>query len=480
MRLFHRSWFSKDTSGSFKKVYTDLTKNHHNLPEYQARETVLRILLVATSMLVGLLSLLLLVSYFIDGNHHITPRVLISLISFGYLLGAIAVSKRRRQSASVMLVLLYGFLASFGVWQWGIQAAYAILMMSLTITLAGILLGARYALYSGAAFVGFLITLQILIAVGIHIPDASWQTGLPSEFGETTGHILLFAILALVSWLFGRQIERSLYQARQAEAKVTEQKKLLAQKLKERTDKLRAAQLQEMQQLYRFAELGQFSTALFHDLSNHLSVLMLDLEDLKKPSSTKTLDRANESIAYIDTLVAEVREQLHHDEHHRLFRCVQSMEAIVKNLQPRFVKSNVVLDFDRNGVADDIQVYGDLTRFGQVITILLNNALDATVTAGGMPARVNLQVRVQSEGIIITVSDWGVGVPKSAKSKIFEPFFGTKKTGMGIGLFITRQIIETHFKGTVELLMTSQPTTFKIIIPHDIRPRSYQSLQDAL
>ena len=472
MRLFQRYWLSTRPSVGLKQTYADLTQNHNRLPENQARGIVLRTLLIATTILIGLLSLLLIVSYFVDGNHYIITRIAVCFIALAYLVGTNFLSIRHRQLASLLLVVMYGLLAALGVWQWGIQAAYAILMMCLTVTLAGILLGARYALYSGAVFIGFLVTVQTLIALGIHMPDVSWQNGKPSEFGEVSGHVLILGILALVSWLFGRQIEQSLCQARQAEAIVTKQKKLLAIKLKERTDKLRAAQLQEMQQLYRFAELGQFSTALFHDLSNHLSVLMLDLEDLKRPSSTRTLDRANESIAYIDALVAEVREQLHHDEHHRLFKCVQGLEAIVKNLQPRFAKANVEIDFDRTNTTDYIQVYGDLIRFGQVITILLNNALEATVAGdGNRRARVKLLARAGTEDIIISVSDWGVGVPKSAQSKIFEPFYGTKTTGMGIGLFITRQIVETHFKGTVQLTSASKPTTFTITIPHGKQPK---------
>lgn len=442
-------------------------KSFNEFPENQAREAVLKVLLIATTIVISLLFALLILSYFVDGNHYVAPRIVVSLLALAYLIVIDSIAKRYRQLASVLLVGLYALLASFGVWQWGIQAAFAILMMSLTITLAGILLGARFALYTGAAFIGVLLTVQTLVARNVHIPDASWQTGKPSEFGELGGHILLFGVLALVSWLFGRQIERSLHQTRQAEAAVVMQKKQLAQKLKERTQKLRASQLAEIQQLYRFAELGQFSTALFHDLSNHLSVLVLDLEGLKQSISQDALDQTNESIAYIDTLVAEVRQQLHHEEHPRQFNCIQQVESVIKNVKARFVKAGVEIITDYPSAIMSIQIYGDPIRFCQVITILLNNALDATIVAPSAGIKqVRLRLRLEHTKVVILVSDWGIGVPEKSRTKIFEPFYGTKKTGMGIGLFITRQIIETHFKGTIELTQLNQPTMLKVSIPH--------------
>ena len=67
-----------------------------------------------------------------------------------------------------------------------------------------------------------------------------------------------------------------------AEDELRIEKSLLAVRLEKRTQKLQAAQLKEMQQLYRFAELGQLSTALLHDLANHLTVLTIDIEDIHK------------------------------------------------------------------------------------------------------------------------------------------------------------------------------------------------------
>lgn len=440
--------------------------------ENQARLRVLRVLWLSTTVLIGLFFLLLMVSYFLADNRHIAARLIINFIALIYLLfiGAL-ISRNKYRAGSVFLVAFYIVISSGALWVWGVNIPFALMMMSITITLAGILLGVKYSLYV-AITEGFIVLfLQLITTLQIHLSDYSWQTDSPSKFGEALGTCLLFAILAIVSWMFGRQTEEALLQARQAEAALIDQKKLLAIKLKERTEKLRLAQLKEMQQLYRFAELGQLSTALFHELANHLSVLTLDLEDLKKKKRTRTLEGAKDSITYIERLVSEVSRQLHHDENPRYFDPLIILKEVASNLKPRFDKSTTNLVIDDAGWNESVRIYGDPTRFGQIMTILIINALEATMSPvaniSQAPSKRQVIARVlfTNEVIKIDIQDWGEGVQPAISKKIFEPFYGTKNNGMGIGLFITKQIMETHFKGSIAVTRLRKPTQFTIVVP---------------
>jgi C4-dicarboxylate-specific signal transduction histidine kinase len=105
---------------------------------------------------------------------------------------------------------------------------------------------------------------------------------------------------------------------------------------------------------------------------------------------------------------------------------------------------NVRLDLDLAGhlpavVADEIQIQ-------QVLLNLLRNALDAMEIPGPHRERA-LRVETEltkAEEITVRVADRGVGIADGDLESVFEPFFSTKSSGLGIGLSISRKIIEAH------------------------------------
>ncbi len=100
--------------------------------------------------------------------------------------------------------------------------------------------------------------------------------------------------------------------------------------------------------------------------------------------------------------------------------------------------------------------------FDWVIENLLKNALDA------MEGKGNIDVAIKDEAasVIIDVSDTGKGMPKANFEKVFKPGFTTKKRGWGLGLTLTRRIVEQYHKGQifVKSSETGKGTTFRIIL----------------
>ena len=92
-----------------------------------------------------------------------------------------------------------------------------------------------------------------------------------------------------------------------------------------------------------------------------------------------------------------------------------------------------------------IVIDGDEDQLGQAFINLLRNAVEATLESGG---RVCLDWRVDDDHVIVTIEDDGVGLPSS--DGLFVPYFTTKPDGSGIGLALTRLIVEAH-AGTVDL-----------------------------
>ena len=84
-----------------------------------------------------------------------------------------------------------------------------------------------------------------------------------------------------------------------------------------------------------------------------------------------------------------------------------------------------------------------------------------------MPDGGSLRARVaQVDGSVeVTLSDTGVGISEEASSKIFEPYFSTKQAGFGLGLAVTRTIVEEH-KGSIEVRSEPQRgATFIVRLP---------------
>jgi C4-dicarboxylate-specific signal transduction histidine kinase len=109
-------------------------------------------------------------------------------------------------------------------------------------------------------------------------------------------------------------------------------------------------------------------------------------------------------------------------------------------------------DLQRNRVilqpelADDLPVVtGDRIQLQQVILNLLRNASDAMVDVHDRPRQLLIKTeRENSDRLRLTVRDAGVGLPTQTQESLFNAFYTTKSGGMGIGLFVSRSIIERH------------------------------------
>ncbi len=129
-------------------------------------------------------------------------------------------------------------------------------------------------------------------------------------------------------------------------------------------------------------------------------------------------------------------------------------------LQNQLENQGITLEKELN--PNELILFGDQTQIEQVLINLLQNAIQALDDAE--EKRITLRAFIDEAGkIIIEVSDTGKGIEEEALSKIFIPFFTTKKKGSGIGLSLSKQIMRRH-KGNIQVRSRlGQGTTFKLI-----------------
>jgi signal transduction histidine kinase len=105
----------------------------------------------------------------------------------------------------------------------------------------------------------------------------------------------------------------------------------------------------------------------------------------------------------------------------------------------------------------------NVNLFSWVIENLVKNALDAIANQGS----IQIKVTVHTQQALIDITDSGKGILKRNFKKIFKPGYTTKKRGWGLGLSLTKRIIEEYHKGKIFVLSSeiNKGTTFRIILP---------------
>lgn len=144
-------------------------------------------------------------------------------------------------------------------------------------------------------------------------------------------------------------------------------------------------------------------------------------------------------------------------EETNILQQVESMVAYIRRRSPDKVNFNIIHSGDT-----DITAMINAPLFDWVMENLLKNALDA------MDGQGSIQIDIKNENtqVVIDVSDTGKGISKKNISNVFKPGFTTKKRGWGLGLSLSKRIIEQYHKGEI-FVRHSEPgkgTTFRIIL----------------
>ncbi len=117
-------------------------------------------------------------------------------------------------------------------------------------------------------------------------------------------------------------------------------------------------------------------------------------------------------------------------------------------------------------------IFADPVQIEQVLLNLLRNALEAMREAPGRNHRLTLRTTAVGPDVAVSVADTGPGIPPERLAKLFEPFFTTKTSGLGLGLSISRSIVENH-GGRMTVASSAAGTSFTFTLPQPREGNEY-------
>jgi signal transduction histidine kinase len=139
---------------------------------------------------------------------------------------------------------------------------------------------------------------------------------------------------------------------------------------------------------------------------------------------------------------------------------IKQVEDVVEYVRKR-APGKVVFSIDTHGHTNiPVRISGPL--FDWVIENLLKNALDAMEATG----TIHVEIINQENDVVIEVTDTGKGISATNISKVFKPGFTTKKRGWGLGLSLSKRIVEQYHKGSLSVKNSEvgKGTTFRIVL----------------
>jgi two-component system NtrC family sensor kinase len=246
----------------------------------------------------------------------------------------------------------------------------------------------------------------------------------------------------------------------------------LEERVEQKTREWSGAQ-EEMLRVERMASIGKLAAVVAHEINNPLAGILTYAKLLKKRMSREAEPNA-ETISMLDLIESESRRCGEIVKNLMTFARPTSMnlepsdlnaviDRCVRLVQHQMKLKNIELHLNVNQELPHVRC--DPGQIEQVILALMMNAIDAMPNGGNLT--VTSRKAANSGNVQIEVRDDGVGMPRDVLAKMFEPFFTTKEhgRGLGLGLAISRNIVDRH-GGRIEVASErGHGTTFTITLP---------------
>jgi signal transduction histidine kinase len=262
-------------------------------------------------------------------------------------------------------------------------------------------------------------------------------------------------------------------------SKLEEKSKLLKELndgLEERVkEEIRKQQKQEqlLIQQSKLAAMGEMIGNIAHQWRQPLNALSLvlqninfayEMDDLSEEFMHKSMDKANLLTNTMSKTIDDFRNFFKPNKQEVEFFISDAIKNAISLIESTFQHHNITIESKIN---DDANIKGFPNEFSQVVLNILNNAKDAIIENNIGSGKVLINVEKIDNKATISVIDNAGGIPNDILEKVFNPYFTTKEEGKGtgIGLYMSKNIIETNMNGKLLVENIENGAKFVIIVP---------------
>ncbi|NOX14949.1 MAG: GHKL domain-containing protein, partial [Epsilonproteobacteria bacterium] len=235
-------------------------------------------------------------------------------------------------------------------------------------------------------------------------------------------------------------------------------------------------QLLLIQHQNKLASMGEMLGNISHQWKQPLNTLgisigkMILLEEsgkLTKEIMLKSFERMERNIEYLSKTIDVFRDFFKPTQCVERFNLEDEIKNVVYIIQDSFEDKKIELSCV---CEKEVYVKGDKKKLEQVFLNILNNAKDAIVSNEIQQGKVQIKSILKKNSVKITIQDNAKGIPSEIKDKIFEPYFTTKaqSKGTGVGLYMSKVIIEDKFQGSLTFQNKDNGALFTITIPQSL------------
>jgi PAS domain S-box-containing protein len=238
----------------------------------------------------------------------------------------------------------------------------------------------------------------------------------------------------------------------------------------------------------RLAAVGRLAATVAHEINNPLAAVTnfvyLAKQRAVKDDVREFLTGAQEELKRISHLTKQTLGFYRETQGARCLTIGSTLDSLISVFSYKTRDRAIEI---RSEIRQDPEIYAVPGEIRQLVANLLSNSIDAVGQTGKIRIRVSGSSSfngTRKAGVKLTIADSGPGIPSEARSKLFEPFFTTKKEiGTGLGLWISRNIVEKHH-GWIRVKTSTVPgrswTAFSVFLPANSQSRTPVTMEHAI
>lgn len=234
------------------------------------------------------------------------------------------------------------------------------------------------------------------------------------------------------------------------------------------------AQMKHAEETQRLVTMGEMASSLAHELNQPLAAIsnyaaaaksLLEAKALRPEAAVDAFGRIDNQAKRAAAIIKRIRS-FAKNKHDTQFAVVPVETIVTEAMELALIQAKKLGASISVEMEDGLpSINGDAVMLEQLLLNLLKNAMEALEPENNRNVELSVTHEAQSDAIVFEIRDHGPGMSDEVKAMLFDAFFTTKKTGMGIGLNICRTIVENHHGRLLVSDTEGGGTTFTVRIP---------------